>query len=282
MNRGEARAGGYTIIEVLIFLAVSGLMFFSALQLIAGQQSKAQFVTAVRDFESRINDIANNVSTGYYVRNKDFTCTVNASAVPQISLVPVGLGENNQCIYVGTVLKFGDPANGGKEAYTILTMAGARTVTGRNTTSLVEANPRVVRVSSSPLASQPISQQRLSFGNTIQCIRINNSPNCDIANGAAIGFMTTFNGTAPGSKRGGIQTDLIHYGTSPSPRYNDALNPAAAKIDNFNYGSYTRANSIVLCMRSGTANQYALISFGGGSSSNLTVSSEIKAGTSCA
>ena len=279
MNRGRAQVGGYTIIELLIFLAVSGAMFFTAMSLVSGQQGKAQFVSTVRDFESKINDIANDVSTGYYNRNKNFGCTVNASNVPVISNTAVGLGQNGQCIYVGTVLKLGEPVNGGKEAYNILTMAGARTVGGANTASLAQSNPRVVYFGGSPIASQPVTQQRVPFG-TIECVRVNGGA-CNAADGAAIGFFTTFNGTSAGAKRGGIQTDLIYYNSPNSPRYDDSLDSAVTKINNFNYASYTRANTIDICVRSGSTNQYALLSFGGGSASNLTVSSEIKQGTTC-
>lgn len=279
MNRGRGQAAGYTIVELLIFLAVSGAMFFTAMNLVAGQQGKSQFQSTVREFEGRINDLANNVSTGYYERSKDFSCTVNASNIPQFGNTAVGLGQNGQCIYVGTVLKFGEPANGGKEAYDVLTMAGARTVSNVNTANLAQANPRVVYFTGNPIASQPILQQRIPFA-SIECIRVNGGA-CNTTDAAAIGFFTTFNGTSGGQKRGGIQTDLIYYNAVNSPRYDDALDQAVTKINGFNYGSYTRANTIDICLRSGSSNQYALVSFGGGSASNLTVSSEIKQGTLC-
>lgn len=280
MYRGRAKVGGYTIIEVLMFLAVSGGMFFTAMTLVSGQQGKAQFQTAVRDFESRINDIANNVSTGYYVRNNDFRCTTNASGMPQIDNTAVGLGENGQCIYIGTVLKFGDPTAGDKEVYSILTMAGARTNSGINVANLAQSNPQTVFLGGgTPVADQPLSQQRIPFA-TVECIRVNGG-GCSTTTGAALGFFTTFNGTSAGATRGGIQTDLIYYGTPGSPRYDDNLNATVAKLNSFNYAAYTRVNTLDICLMSGSTNQYALVSFGGGSTSNLTVSSEIKQGSTC-
>ena len=66
MNRGEARRGGYTIVETLIFLAVSALLFVSTIILISGRQAKAQFTNSVRDLVSDITDVANDVANGYY------------------------------------------------------------------------------------------------------------------------------------------------------------------------------------------------------------------------
>ncbi len=65
MNRGN-RSTGYTIVETMIFLAVSSLMFISAMILINGRQSRAEFIQAVRVFEANLRDVANDVSTGYY------------------------------------------------------------------------------------------------------------------------------------------------------------------------------------------------------------------------
>lgn len=62
---------GYTIIEVMIFMVVSGGLLVSVLGSISGQQQKTRFQTGVRDFESQIQDMINDVETGYYPSNGD-------------------------------------------------------------------------------------------------------------------------------------------------------------------------------------------------------------------
>ena len=63
------RSHGFTIVETMIVLAVSGALFTSAIFFIGGRQQKAEFTASVRNFETSINDIANDVSDGYFADN---------------------------------------------------------------------------------------------------------------------------------------------------------------------------------------------------------------------
>ena len=71
--------GGYTIVEVLIFLAVSALIFASAAIAIGGQQQNVQYSQAVREFEIQVKDAINDVANGFYPAYTDVACRENAS-----------------------------------------------------------------------------------------------------------------------------------------------------------------------------------------------------------
>lgn len=279
MNRGKGqvqyRLGGYTIVETLIFLAVSAAIFFSAMQLIGGQQGKAQFVSAVRDFETKLTDIANDVSTGYYQGDSSFNCYDSGGGVLKFDGAAQTQGSNEPCIFVGTVIKLADGnSEDDRTKFTQFAMAGLRTdsLTGQAPTTLKAAQPQVISVPST------YAPQTVGYGASIQCVDL--GPKCTAANSVlygAVGFFTRFMGTSP-SGGTSIQTDVLPYMAVP-------LNTAAtSQVGNISYPTtnYTAglnpSNGITICLKSGTSSQYALIHIGGsqGGGNDLTFSSEIK------
>jgi len=286
MNRGKQKevpvSGGYTIVEVMIFLAVTAVLFAVAMGLISGQQNRTQFTTGVRDFESQINDIANNVATGYYASSGTFTCSIDGAGKVQISSTDTAQGTNDKCIFAGTVLKFGAGTGADNEATVLeLPMAGRRLVSGVEVKSLAEAQPVPIYDTS---VTDVGSTFKLGYGARVVCVRINDADcsggtNAGSGVNAAIGFFTTFNGSDPAANKSGIQTDLIYF---PWIAFNNdkATTVNLLKIPSLTYSTSQlatlRPQKLTICVRSGGTNQYALLTIGGGSSSNLTVTSEIK------
>src|SRR4051812_35553772 len=101
MKQGQT-AHGYTIIEVLIVLAVTGVLLASALRLISGQQARTEFSQSIRDVQSQINDVMNNVSSGYFATGGKVGCTTSSSG-PTLSSTPPsgGSGTSKDCILIG-------------------------------------------------------------------------------------------------------------------------------------------------------------------------------------
>ena len=62
INDMKGRSYGYTILEALIFLAVSGLLFAAVYPSFVGRDNKTKFSQAVRDLDTKINDIMNDTS----------------------------------------------------------------------------------------------------------------------------------------------------------------------------------------------------------------------------
>jgi type II secretory pathway pseudopilin PulG len=290
MNRckelGPARSSGYTIVETLIFLAVSSAMFVAAMLLISGQQNKAQFVNAVRDFETQLTDVANNVSTGYYSNPSNLTCAVDGSnnPLPTVSATATDTqGTNGKCIFAGIVLKLGDGSD--SDSYSKVTMAGARLRTdGKDVQSLAEANPVAVDPS--------LSTKKLLYGARIQCIKRDSGP-CTSTQNAAIGFFTKLAGsvTEPQGKDNTIRTDLIPYPTvSVSDAANNMYKISATPTGGANYSTTSpglastgviNPQSLDICILSGGTSQYALIHIRGAVAGSLSITTEIKAGSAC-
>lgn len=276
MNRGKqtsAPSGGYTIIEVMIFLAVSALMFFMAMVFISGKQAKAEFQNAVRDFESQLTDVANNVATGYYAKSDNFSCTRSGSpAEPRIDFGSVNnLGQNTDCIYVGTVLKFNQGPTSGPAQFNQVAMAGLRESGGGPTATLADANPR-------PIADTGTQHNgtimTIGGGAWVGCVAYD-TDHCDIssAGNAAVGFFTTFGSSSLSPSTGGnsIQADTYVY---PTVNLGDGAAQWVGKLRT----PTQKPGNVVICLRSGGNSEYALVKIGGGGNGSSVITTEVKSG----
>ena len=116
MKRGGylGATGGFTIVEVLIVLAVSSILLVSAITLINGRQGRAEFTTGVNSGLQQIQQLINETGSGYYPNDGDFTCIGNAAGPVKFSLAPQGStsqGTNSGCIFLGKALQFGTGSN---------------------------------------------------------------------------------------------------------------------------------------------------------------------------
>lgn len=157
MNR---QGGGYTIIEVIIFLAVSSALLISAVIVIGGQQSKAQFSQTMRELEGSIRDVINDVGEGLYKNPIGYTCDVigglgNATITPTFQSATAGsdqAGRNVNCIFLGKVVHF-YPDSTTSYSYNIYDVVGRRfNSLGNEVTTIDEANPRTVTQNKTTLA----------------------------------------------------------------------------------------------------------------------------------
>jgi type II secretory pathway pseudopilin PulG len=105
MKRGQM-PHGYTIIEVMIFLAITGALLVSALAIFNGQQSRTRFTQSLREIDAQIRAVATEVEAGYYPNNGRFRCVLSGNA-PQLIVGGVDQGSNRQCTFLGKSLQFG-------------------------------------------------------------------------------------------------------------------------------------------------------------------------------
>lgn len=117
---GDTR--GFTVVETTIFLAVSSALFISAMLLVSGQQAKTEFHQAVGEAQSRIDDVTNDVATGYYTTNGSLKC--DNFFGPSVSAGTTGQGKNVYCVVLGRAVQFKTDSN----------KLFAYTVVGRRTT----------------------------------------------------------------------------------------------------------------------------------------------------
>lgn len=118
----HTRQNGFTVVETLIVIAVTGMMFASVSLLVRGQISKAQYKDGAFQLQSMVNDVINDVQTGYYPNM--YTGSTDCTGAGQASS-----GKSTSCVIAGKRLTFN--ANN----LTIETLAVSSSLTAFSTTN---------------------------------------------------------------------------------------------------------------------------------------------------
>lgn len=266
------RAGGYTVIEVLIVLAVTGALFVSAAIMIAGRQNRTAFEQAVRNVQSQIQSAIDEVVVGHYPNNGDIECIATGSG-PSISVGTTGQGANGDCIFMGKVIQF---AVGGTdpEQFKAYTVAGLRLNAGDDDVQLrTEARPRLVVPD---LAYPGILTSILESGLTTVYVEYGSTA-------AQVGGVAIWQSLAP-SGAGSLTSNAqsVHIGPVTGTvlgmgqqQFIDAANTtiATSPVDD--------PSGVRLCFVSGNTEQSGLVTLGG-TNRNLTVRLDMKSNRTCA
>jgi hypothetical protein len=95
------RQDAYTIIETMIVLSISTILFISAAGLFHSDRKNVEFSQAATELESKIRFWVNSVSTGAFLENLKYSCSVSTGR-PVLSLAGPG---GQSCIYVGKMIE---------------------------------------------------------------------------------------------------------------------------------------------------------------------------------
>lgn len=133
--------GGFTIVETLIVLAVSSVLFLSAVLLVAGQQRKVEFNQAIQEIASAIEQTITETGAGYYPNAGNVRCTVLGGGISISSATGTAQGSNTGCIFLGKVLQFGVGGTNPQQ-YVVHVAAGRQDNDG----TLASAAPKAVNV----------------------------------------------------------------------------------------------------------------------------------------
>lgn len=263
MKRG-ARSKGFTIVETMIVLAVSGAIMIGALSLVGGSQNRVQFDVALKDVDQQITTVVNNVANGFYPDLKNQVCTVDDLNF-RLNLSPAAssLGKNLNCVFLGSVIEFTD-----QDYFNVYTIAGRRIKSSTNTVNTKMAD------SYSTALITPNSPQKINLSNGIEVSKIKIDTNGDGAYSAAessygsIGFFTTLGDEDSSGQllSGSLSIDYIGMLTSGIDSTND-IPGGAGYIQNgfrsYYAGNVNPSSGIMVCLKSNTTNDYGIITIGG-------------------
>ena len=136
----SAAGQGYTIVEVSIVLAISGVLFISAASLLGNKKQGTDFEQVMQDLSSKIESVANQVKSGNYDDFSSYTCSINGQGRPTLTQ-PAGGGTPNQaCTVLGRAMQ----VTAESDRIFIYTVLGLRTVSGTAPTSILAAMPEPV------------------------------------------------------------------------------------------------------------------------------------------
>ena len=123
MNGGK-KPLGYTIVEVMIVLAVSGMMFAIAASFINGKQANTAFTQGANELGSKIQLVIGQVTDGQY-SDAAISCThTTGSTVVSAGLSGDQQGANSKCVFLGKLLHFS--VNSEPDKFNVYSVAGGR------------------------------------------------------------------------------------------------------------------------------------------------------------
>jgi type II secretory pathway pseudopilin PulG len=251
MKGGSSTQYGFTVLETLITLSVTGVLLISAMTYISGKQNYTEFTQAIRALQGDIQQIMNEVGSGYYPNISGINCFIGGGGTIQLNSNP-GVdtsGTNRECVYLGRALQFqvDVPAKNIYNAYTI--------VAKNNQDTMATADPRLIARGPTDPGSFPneFESKKLRYGLTVSEMYRNNDPSQTIS---AVAFVSNL-GTAAASD-GSQQVNIMAI-----PNTGPATTLAGITQINLNLESATTpADGVQICLDSGGTNQSALLSIG--------------------
>lgn len=247
---------GFTIVEVMIVLAVSGAFLVSALALISGSQNKTLFNQAINDAQQQIDMMANNVANGYYEQAGSVGKCYDSGTFLRFDNTDTSeRGTNGKCTFLGRVMQFTDG-----DTATTYSVAGLRqkgSVVPSDVTNMADAIPTTL---------DKTQEIKWKSGITVGKVEAYNST---VWNPGAIGFFTGFgsNGSGTELQSGSLQADFLGIrGSSLS-----AIPAVPELLRSDTSGGFRRdyeldkntTGGIKICFNSGTTRQHGTITLGG-------------------
>lgn len=276
-----SRSAGFTIIETLIVLAVTGFMFLSAILLFAGQSRKVEFVQAVQDIQAQLQQTISEVGAGYYP-NTGFNCN-GISGNVTLTRGNNAQGSNTGCIFLGKVVQFG-VRNTDPEQYHIYSVAGLQVNAG----SLDSAEP--VAIAPGGATNTPVDfpdateRKHLNYGLTADSMQyVHNGVTRQIG---AVAFISSLGEYSGGQLMSGTQqVNLIPVGGSANGTTLDTDPPAVVDAINRYMADESvspkmPSGGVRICFASGGTEQSGLITIGS-NGRNLSVKLDIKSTRNC-
>jgi len=273
MNGGKNKKphdSGYTIIEVMIFLAISGFMFVTAAIFINGKQANAEFRQGVTDANTQIRTVINDVINGFYPSNNNVSCSVAGATAPLVfSNSAANQGGNIGCTFMGKVIQF-DAANSSGahdgSRYNVYSVAGrqyALNSISEPPQSFTDAAVRAIDDSSKGVNVTDF--KTLQWGTTVTAMySVDSSSNYTPI--GAIGFFNSFgNFSTTGTLQSGSQSPVVAL--IPGSQLGQKESDMVSEISTIN--APLLDPNIVICLLGGNGKK-ASITIGGSNGASLT------------
>lgn len=237
---------GYTIVETMIFLVISGVILATSLLFFRGRQARIQFTQGAREIEAKVKTTMNEVASGYYPNKGDFSCTTGPEG-PVISVGSAEQGSNESCVFLGKVMKFQ------QEGYDAYTVVGLRESGGSLSTSLQESLPTI---------EESIKESfNLPWGITIT--KVVSFDNGSISTKSSVGALQSLgefddSGAEEDVISGSQSVSLIPVGTGLNDSFETFENNVQAMKD-----SDRKPDKVYICLKSAGGDRQATIILGG-------------------
>jgi type II secretory pathway pseudopilin PulG len=207
--RAGTGSRGYTILETMIFLAVSGLMFAVAATFINGKQDQVSYKQGMNDINTQIQTVADSVTNGEFPSSTNYSCSAADSEADVKPIISAPGSGSNYCTFLGKVIQF--DVNDNPTEYAVWSIAGRQYVTsptnGQAPDSFTEAAPTPIYYSgSNGLVSLGTLEDGLQFES------IDKDTSGSLSSIAGFGFFNSFvSRDSYGTLETGSQSLLTEY-----------------------------------------------------------------------
>lgn len=278
-------AAGFTLVEVMVVLAVTGLLFVSSAALISGKQNRTAFDQSIRQLQSQIEQVINEVAIGYYPNMGNIQCSGTGATVVLTTGGGTGQGANAGCVFAGKAIQFA-VAGTDPQQFKVYSVAGLQRggPGGRESGSLADARPRVIApTSTAPALPNSTVTETLQNGLTATRMWYNNGAgNRDIGVIAFTNSFASYDTTSGAIQSGTQRVDVVPIDDNNNDSALGEAATTAAEVINSRIASaaINPSGGVFICFTSGTTDQSGLITIGN-NGRQLSVKLEIKNGPSC-
>lgn len=251
--KGGTAPLGYTLVEVMVVLAVSSFMFLIAAQFVNGRQARASFTQGVNDFTNKLQSVADQVSDGQFTDIDLGSCAVGGGGLG-FTGSGVKQGTNKNCMFLGKIVYLHNNGGSFPTAYETFNLAvGARTATGQLITTLNISTAPFTAPLPALTVDQPIPQ-----GLEVRQMKVWDATGVEHDPNYTLGFVQGF-GTATNSNdpniaayQTGSQTVSLIYGTNmTAPDINNTNPNSAASANGKIRGKIAYASKAWICLSDG-------------------------------
>ena len=271
MKQGGNRktAGGFTIVETLIVLAISSTMLVAVVALISGRQARTEFQTGINGLQQQVQQIVNETATGYSTASGNFSCTAAINRYPDLSSTASSQGTNGSCVFIGKAIQFGSgthsSSGGHNTSFTIYPLAANRLQAGKEVTTIIQAAPTPVAPGFSTNTDAPDNSDVESTKNGLtfqwSYFTLASGLTTQLGDASVIAFISSLGSyDVNGLLNSGSQQFNL-YAVPNTPTAN--TNGQTVDVMNSNPTPYQQITSARLCFASGGTDQSGLITIGG-------------------
>ncbi len=275
-SKSARQPNGFTIVEVLIFLAITGSLFVLAMSAFNGEQARAEFNTSIREVDAKLQDVINNVGSGLYSYDGKIQCQIVANKI-LLSTVATAQGTNTPCIYIGQFIHFAP--HGTPSQLNVYSVAAKRIdSSGKEVTTIAAGDPLVIANGNGAVhnAFGPDTTDDFTMPFGLRATKVTYDNGAGPVPTGSAGFFTTFNQYSGNTlASGSTATDVVII-TNPSPGINA---PKAQMVDAIDIALNGGAanfiinptNGIKVCLESDASKQVAVITISGQQSISTSI-----------
>jgi prepilin-type N-terminal cleavage/methylation domain-containing protein len=265
---------GFTIIEIMIVIAIMGFMLAAAVVFLGGDVSDTNFKVDADSLQQQMTELITQTASGYTADNNSYSCSASSDGSTPVTITTPGTniqGASYGCITLGKLIQFNPRADASPEPneYFTYPVVGNQFVEGVSPLTLNAARPVLVTSDNETDSFQgDLSIYSVTAKQTASSPLVSTTA-IGIFDGDAAGNIASINDDS--DLNSGVLQLSLYYDTESAFTSSGITSTAmASDVAGFTNtpSSFSSAYEVFICV-SGGSNQSALLTIGGSGSLNV-------------